>query len=280
MRVLEPPADQPFLPGRLADGPGVEHAMRGDQVGPSCASAPAQAREGRIHPEAVGVEQRGAPSMERPGQAWRVAERRAAEHVMQAAAADRPIRRRPLALQSSATPKISTSSPRAARALPSCATLTHTPAARRDACAVSRPIFTAAGARAPTGAPGRTTTAVGGGRRIATSDRLHQPVGKALRPPVGDDPLAGPTHRVALLVGHGGDPLHQPGQLLDVVGVEGEAVDAVPHEIGGAAAAFGDDHRQAGRHGLVDHEAPLLGGAGVDEGARRGRTRPAARRTA
>ena len=98
-------------------------------------------------------------------------------------------------------------------------------------------------------------------------DRLHQPIGKALRPPVGDDPLAGPAHRVALLVGHGGDPLHQPGELLDVVGIEGEAVDADLHEIGGTAAAFGNEHRQARGHGLVDHQTPLLGRAGVDEGA-------------
>ena len=80
--------------------------------------------------------------------------------------------------------------------------------------------------------------------------------------------LAGLAHRLALPVGHGGDPVHQPGELLDVTGIEGEAVDAVPHEIRGATAAVRDEHRQARRHGLVDHEAPLLGGAGVDEGAR------------
>ena len=89
VRVLEPPADQPLLPGRIADGPGVEHAARGDQVGTARAPAPAEAHERGIHPKAVRVEERGAPIMQRARQARGVAECVGADHVVQA-------KRRPL----------------------------------------------------------------------------------------------------------------------------------------------------------------------------------------
>ena len=87
----------------------------------------------------------------------------------------------------------------------------------------------------------------GGGRRSAAWTACISPSAKRSGPQLGDDPLAGPAHRGAPLVGHRGDALHQPGQRLDVVGIEGEAVDAVLDEIGGAAAAVGDEHRQARR---------------------------------
>ena len=64
--------------------------------------------------------------------------------------------------------------PLSARASPSCATLTQTPAARRDACAVIRPIFTAAGARGPHRSvwSNRPRSAAAGDRHV---DGPHQP---------------------------------------------------------------------------------------------------------
>ena len=239
--------------------------MGADEVGsaPVPSSAPPQARKRGIHPDATGVEEREVPGVERSAEVRRIAESLAPEHGMQLQLRPGP---------SGAVDPAAVA--RKGEELDLDADPSQGRAERLDAD--PHPSGTAGSARGEEPDPHRCTSAQmkravepgGPGQRPAARDRdrLHQTVGEALRPPVLDDRPAGLAHglAIALVRAH---LQHEIGELVDVVGIEGEAVDAVAHEIRRAAAAVGDQHGQARGHGLVDHQTPLLGGAGVDEGA-------------
>ena len=89
--------------------------------------------------------------------------------------------------------------------------------------------------------------------------------GKSFRPPLGDDaPALGA--KCGQRKAGGGNLPHEPGELVHVQGVKGEAVRPGLNQIRGATAAVGHEHGQTAGHGFIHHQAPLFGGAGVDEG--------------